>query len=41
MPKKIDLEVCARALQLLETHGPEYRSTTGAETIAEQVGVGQ
>jgi transposase len=42
MPKKIDPEVRARALRLLETHGGEYPSmTAAAEAIAKQVGVGQ
>ncbi|RRQ24983.1 transposase [Rhodococcus sp. Eu-32] len=42
MPKKIDPEVRARALRLLETHGGEYPSmTAAAEAIARQVGVGQ
>lgn len=38
MPKKIDSEVHARALRLLDTHGGEYSSlTTAAEAIAKQV----
>lgn len=41
MPKKIDPEVRARALRLLETHGQEYPSlTAAAAAIAKQVGVG-
>jgi len=41
MPKKIDPEVRARALRLLQTHGQEYPSLTAASAaIAKQVGVG-
>jgi len=41
MPKKIDPEVRARALRLLESHGQEYPSLTAASAaIAKQVGVG-
>lgn len=41
MPKKIDPEVRARALRLMETHGQEYASmTAAAAAIAKQVGVG-
>ncbi len=40
MPKKIDPEVKARVLRLLDTHAQEYPTVTAAsEAIAKQVGV--
>ena len=42
MPKKIDEEVKARALRLVNDHVSEYPSlTAAAEAVAKQVGVGK
>ena len=42
MPKKIDPEVRARAIRLINDHASEYPSlTAAAEAVAKQVGVGK
>lgn len=41
MPKKIDQQLKARAVRLVNEHGQEYPSLTAAcEAVAKQVGVG-
>lgn len=41
MPKKIDQQLKARAVRLVNEHGSEYSSLTAAcEAVAKQVGVG-
>jgi transposase-like protein len=42
MPKRIDVELKARAVRLVSEHQQEYPSLTAAcEAVARQVGVGQ
>ena len=42
MPKKIDPEVKARGLRLMEQHAQEYPSlTAAAEAVAKKLGVGK
>jgi transposase len=42
MPKKINPELCARALRIVQEHQQDYRSQTAvAQAVARQLGLGR